>query len=144
MQPPGAAISLIDALYLKINVPDSTVKFYGYGMPRVSWIFMISPSSYPNVVVPPFRSETRSSRISSTAAWITLSASQTSRIRFRSSQEGSWGTATHLGKPTLTMTAAGSSAPPKITPTNNAALVMFLTSSLVTPITTLVLTMVLL
>ncbi|KAF9646506.1 lipase [Thelephora ganbajun] len=31
----GGALSLIDAVYLKLNVPGSTVKFYGYGLPRV-------------------------------------------------------------------------------------------------------------
>ena len=31
----GAAISLLDALYLSIQVPSATVSFVGYGMPRV-------------------------------------------------------------------------------------------------------------
>jgi hypothetical protein len=31
----GAAISLLDALYLSINIPSATVKFVGYGLPRV-------------------------------------------------------------------------------------------------------------
>jgi predicted lipase len=32
----GAAISLLDAVYLKLHLPASTVvQFYGYGLPRV-------------------------------------------------------------------------------------------------------------
>jgi len=31
----GAAISLLESVYLKLNVPGSTIKFYGYGLPRV-------------------------------------------------------------------------------------------------------------
>jgi len=31
----GAAISLLDAIYLKLQIPNSAVRFYGYGLPRV-------------------------------------------------------------------------------------------------------------
>jgi len=113
-------------------------------MLRVGSVLQRSTRPISTPLCHPVRSETRSSQISSTTNWITLSASQISKIRFRSSQEGSWGTTTHLGKPILTMMAAGNSVPAKIIPTNNAALAMFLTSSLVTTMTTLVPTMVLL
>ncbi|KAF5375316.1 hypothetical protein D9757_009673 [Collybiopsis confluens] len=31
----GAALSLLDALYLTLQIPSATVKFFGYGLPRV-------------------------------------------------------------------------------------------------------------
>jgi len=31
----GAALSLLDALYLKIQIPSASVSFFGYGLPRV-------------------------------------------------------------------------------------------------------------
>ncbi|CCM02651.1 uncharacterized protein FIBRA_04755 [Fibroporia radiculosa] len=31
----GAAISLLDAVYLPLHIPDATFAFYGYGLPRV-------------------------------------------------------------------------------------------------------------
>ena len=33
--PPGAAIALIDAVFLHLNLPSVTTRFVGYGLPRV-------------------------------------------------------------------------------------------------------------
>jgi hypothetical protein len=36
----GAAISLLDAVYLSLHIPNVTVEMIGYGMPRVCAIFL--------------------------------------------------------------------------------------------------------
>ena len=34
-RPPGAAISLLDTVYLHLQIPSATVSYIGYGLPRV-------------------------------------------------------------------------------------------------------------
>ena len=38
----GAAISLLDAIFLPLHIPDLTVTHYGYGLPRVRAITKVS------------------------------------------------------------------------------------------------------
>ncbi|GAW06982.1 alpha beta-hydrolase [Lentinula edodes] len=48
----GAAISLLDALYLSVQVPTATVNFIGYGLPRVGnqAFANLMDSKFPNLV----------------------------------------------------------------------------------------------
>ncbi|KAJ4473289.1 lipase [Lentinula edodes] len=48
----GAAISLLDALYLSVQVPSATVNFIGYGLPRVGnqAFANLMDSKFPNLV----------------------------------------------------------------------------------------------
>ena len=38
----GAAISLLDAIFLPLHIPNLTVTYYGYGLPRVRIITKVS------------------------------------------------------------------------------------------------------
>lgn len=67
----GAAISLLDALYLTIQLPSASVNFIGYGLPRVSvrivLVLLIKAHDHSHG----HRSETKRSQISLTPSYQT-------------------------------------------------------------------------
>lgn len=50
MELAGAALSLLDALYLSIQIPTATVNFIGFGLPRVRSNRLVSPLSLFNIL----------------------------------------------------------------------------------------------
>ena len=58
----GAALSLLDAIFLPLHIPGLTVTYYGYGLPRVRTVAE-APSTWTleDLTSFPRRSETKTS-----------------------------------------------------------------------------------
>ena len=140
----GAAISLLDAIFLPLHIPGLTVTYYGYGLPRVRIIVKVSRArTLENLIHLSRRSEIKTSPITSMPNLVVGSlALLTSRILFRLSPVDSWASTILLVKLTLIMEWSGSGVLARITPMLNAALEILQTSSSLTPMIIAVRTMV--
>ena len=140
----GAALSLLEAMFLPLHISGLTVTYYGYGLPRVRTSTRASSiGTLERLTLPSHRSEIEllptTSTVNSTAGSL---ASQTSRTPFRSFPVDSWVSSILLAKLTLTMGRSGSGVLARTILMLSVVLEIPLTSSFLTPATTLALTMV--
>ena len=135
----GAALSLLESVYLPLFLPDVTFRMVGYGMPRVN-VLRYFPSPYLDNKI--WRLETRISHRWSTAAKSKLIMSITSeryghlyRIKYTNMNLGrmsyrpclvvSLGSTTHKAKNIFKTIYLGLIVRDKTTPTKGARLAMF-------------------
>lgn len=139
----GAAISLLDAIFLPLHIPGLTVAYYGYGLPRVR----ISTGIFLNGKLDHLKchSHRLEIKISPTTLIVNSTAgslaSPTSKTPFRFSPVDPWASDILLAKPTSTMEKSGSGALVRITLMLSVVLEIPQICSLLTSVTTRVPTM---
>jgi len=133
----GAALSLLDAIFLPLHISGLTVTYYGYGLPRVRTVITFLQLRRGLILSLLRRSETKPSPTTSTANSLANShASLTTRIRYPFFLGDSWVSDILLAKLTSTMERSGSGVLARTTPVLSVVLEMLPASSTLISATT--------